>query len=72
MGCSMIIVNQDKLKKLNDEKRIKELQTLLNDSDFRMSKDYFDQMSSQDQDKWAKQRKAWRDEIRSLNANQIN
>jgi len=68
----MIIVNQDKLKKLNDEKRIKELQTLLNDSDFRMSKDYFDQMSSQDQDKWAKQRKAWRDEIRSLNANQIN
>ena len=65
----MITINQDKLKKLNDEKRIKELQTLLNDSDFRMSKDYFDQMSSQDQDKWTKQRKAWRDEIRSLNAN---
>ena len=65
----MIIVNQDKLKKLNDEKRTKELQTLLNDSDFRMSKDYYEQMSSQDQDKWTKQRKAWRDEIRGLNAN---
>jgi hypothetical protein len=72
MGSSMIIVNQDKLKKLNDEKRIKELQTLLSNSDFRMSKDYFEQMSSQDQDKWTKQRKAWRDEIRSLNADQIN
>jgi hypothetical protein len=68
MGSSMITVNQDKLKKLNDEKRIKELQTLLNDSDFRMSKDYYEQMSSQDQDKWTKQRKAWRDEIRGLNA----
>lgn len=68
----MITINQDKLKKLNDEKRIKELQTLLNDSDFRMSKDYFDQMSSQDQNKWTKQRKAWRDEIRGLNADQIN
>lgn len=68
----MITINQDKLKKLNDEKRIKELQTLLNDSDFRMSKDYFEQMSSQDQDKWTKQRKSWRDEIRSLNADQIN
>lgn len=66
MGSSMITINQDKLKKLNDEKRIKELQTLLNDSDFRMSKDYFDQMSSQDQDKWTKLRKKWRDEIRSL------
>ena len=65
----MITINQDKLNKHNNEKRIKELQTLLSDSDFRMSKDYFDQMSSQDQDKWTKQRKAWRDEIRSLNAN---
>jgi hypothetical protein len=62
----MITINQDKLKKLNDEKRTKELQTLLNDSDFRMSKDYYEQMSSQDQDKWTKQRKVWRDEIRSL------
>jgi hypothetical protein len=66
MGSSMITINQDKLKKLNDEKRTKELQTLLNDSDFRMSKDYYEQMSSQDQDKWTKQRKVWRDEIRSL------
>jgi hypothetical protein len=66
MGSSMITINQDKLKKLNDEKRIKELQTLLNDSDFRMSKDYFEQMSSQDQEKWTKLRKKWRDEIRSL------
>jgi hypothetical protein len=72
MGCSMITINQDKLKKLNDEKRVKELQTLLNDSDFRMSKDYFEQMSSQDQEKWTKLRKKWRDEIRSLNADQIN
>ena len=69
MGSSMITINQDKLNKLNNEKRIKELQTLLSDSDFRMSKDYFEQMSSQDQDKWTKQRKSWRDEIRSLNAN---
>jgi coenzyme F420-reducing hydrogenase delta subunit len=68
----MIIINQDKLNKLNNEKRIKELQTLLNDSDFRMSKDYFEQMSAQDQEKWTKQRKSWRDEIRNLNANQIN
>jgi len=37
----MITVNQDKLKKLNDEKKIKELKTLLNDSDFRMTHDYF-------------------------------
>lgn len=65
----MITINQDKLNKLNNEKRIKELQTLLSDSDFRMSKDYFEQMSAQDQDKWTKQRKSWRDEIRSLNAN---
>jgi coenzyme F420-reducing hydrogenase delta subunit len=72
MGSSMIIINQDKLNKLNNEKRIKELQTLLNDSDFRMSKDYFEQMSAQDQEKWTKQRKSWRDEIRNLNANQIN
>lgn len=68
----MITINQDKLNKLNNEKRTKELQTLLNDSDFRMSKDYFEQMSAQDQDKWTKLRKKWRDEIRSLNANQIN
>lgn len=65
----MITINQNKLNKLNNEKRIKELQTLLNDSDFRMSKDYFEQMSAQDQEKWTKQRKSWRDEIRSLNAN---
>ena len=65
----MITINQEKLNKLNNEKRTKILQTLLNDSDFRMSKDYFEQMSAQDQDKWTKLRKKWRDEIRSLNAN---
>lgn len=65
----MITINQEKLNKLNNEKRTKELQNLLNDSDFRMSKDYFEQMSPQDQDKWTKLRKKWRDEIRSLNAN---
>lgn len=62
----MITINQDKLKKLNDEKRIKELQTLLNDSDFRMSQDYFAQMSLEDKDKWTKVRQKWRDEIKSL------
>jgi len=68
----MITVNQDKLKKLNDEKKIKELKTLLNDSDFRMTHDYFNQMTFDDQRKWTEQRQSWRDEIRGINANQIN
>lgn len=62
----MITINQDKLKKLNNEKRISELKSLLAESDFRMSQDYFFQMTIEDKDKWTKQRKSWRDEIRSL------
>jgi len=65
----MISVNQDKLKQHNNTIRINELKKLLSDSDFRMSHDYFSQMSFDDQRKWTEQRQNWREEIRGLNAN---
>jgi hypothetical protein len=69
MGCSMIIVNQEKLKQLNDTIRTNELKKFLSDSDFRMTHDYFSQMSFDDQRKWTEQRQSWREELRGLNAN---
>jgi hypothetical protein len=66
MGCSMISVNQDKLKQLNNTIRANELKKFLFDSDFRMTHDYFSQMSFDDQRKWTDQRQLWRDELRAI------
>jgi hypothetical protein len=68
----MITVNQNKLLQINSDKRIYELKQLLSNSDFRMTHDYFSQMSFDDQRKWTEQRQSWREELRGLNANQIN
>jgi uncharacterized protein len=66
MGSSMITINQQKLKKINDEKRIIELKKLLSDSDYKMTTDYFNSMSPDQQIDWTQKRKDWREEIRSL------
>jgi hypothetical protein len=52
---------------LQNETRIWELKSLLADSDFRMTKDYFESMSITDQNKWTSQRLVWRSELRRLN-----
>jgi hypothetical protein len=63
----MITVDQTKLAKLDAEKRIAELKTLLAESDFKFSVDYDDQ----DTPEWNQlkaDRQAWRDEVRQLEA----
>ena len=62
----MITINQEKLKKINDEKRIIELKKLLFDSDYKMTTDYFNSMDSDKQIEWTQKRKDWREEIRTL------
>jgi hypothetical protein len=62
----MISINQDKLKKIQNEKRVIELKKLLSDSDFRMTSDYFNSMDVNQQYDWTQKRKDWRQEIRSL------
>jgi uncharacterized NAD(P)/FAD-binding protein YdhS len=52
---------------LENENRIWELKSFLADSDFRMTKDYFESMSTTDQNKWISQRLVWRSELRRLN-----
>ena len=42
----MIVVDQTILDKINTENKIAELKKLLSDSDFRMTQDYFNTMSS--------------------------
>ena len=65
----MISINAEKLKKINNEKRIIELKKLLSDSDYKMTTDYFNLMSSDQQIDWTQKRKDWREEIRSLEGN---
>ena len=62
----MIITNQEKLKKINNENRIAELKKLLLDSDYKMTTDYFNFMTKKDQNDWTQKRKDWREEIRNL------
>ena len=63
----MITVDPTKLAKLDAEKRIAELKTLLAESDFKFSVDYDDQ----DTPEWNQlkaDRQAWREEVRTLEA----
>jgi hypothetical protein len=66
MGSSMISINPEKLKKINNEKQIAELKKLLLDSDYKMTTDYFNSMTKKDQDDWTQKRKDWREKIRNL------
>lgn len=63
----MITVDQNKLAKLNTQKRIAELKQKLAESDFKFNVDYDDQ----DTPEWNQlkaDRQAWREEIRQLEA----
>lgn len=62
----MITIDQRKLTDIQNKKRIIELKQLLLESDFRMTNDYFNEMSVQDQEYWANQRNSWRTELRGL------
>lgn len=63
----MITVDQNKLNQINLEKRRSELQSNLSKSDFRMTMDYWNQMTEADQKHWQSLRKNWRQEIRGIN-----
>jgi hypothetical protein len=61
----MITTDPIKLAKLNAERRIAQLKTLLAESDFKFSVDYDDQ----DTPEWNQlkaDRQAWREEVREL------
>lgn len=62
----MIIIDQAKREGIERNWRIAELKTLLSESDYRMTKDYFEQMPLSDQDKWTSDRNSWRTELRSI------
>ena len=62
----MIVIDQTKKQTIENETRIWELKSFLADSDFRMTKDYFESMSQADQNKWTSQRLVWRSELRRL------
>lgn len=62
----MIQIDQEKLNQWQKEKQIKDLKKLLSDSDFRMTTDYFSQMTEEDQDHWTLKRSSWRTELRAL------
>lgn len=51
---------------IQNENRIVELKKLLSDSDFRMTTDYFAQMTEAEQTKWTDDRRTWRNEIKEL------
>jgi hypothetical protein len=51
------VIRQDSAKKIN------ELKKLLSDSDFRMTQDYFNAMSSEQKLYWTNNRQTWREEI---------
>lgn len=51
---------------ITNEARIVELRKLLADSDFRMTNDYFADMSPEDQNLWTTDRASWRTELRGL------
>jgi len=62
----MIQIDQNKKAQIERSNRITELRKLLADSDFRMTLDYFNQMTESDQAQWTANRLAWREEIRQL------
>jgi hypothetical protein len=57
---------EDITEKLTKETRIAELKKLLSESDFRMTNDYFFEMSEIDKTFWSNSRSLWRKELRSL------
>ena len=57
---------EDITEVVNKESRIVELKKLLAESDFRMTYDYFIDMTLANQQLWMNQRKSWRDELRGL------
>jgi hypothetical protein len=57
---------EDITDKLTKEARIAELKKLLSESDFRMTNDYFLEMSDADKFVWTNQRASWRNELRRL------
>lgn len=60
------VVDDEAIELDNKNKRIAELKKLLSDSDFRMTNDYFADMSLEDQIIWTTQRNDWRTELRGL------
>jgi hypothetical protein len=57
---------EDVTVKLANEKRIAEVKKLLAESDFRMTNDYFLDMSDTDKTFWTNARSLWRNELRNL------
>jgi hypothetical protein len=58
---SLIKINQSKVQEIANQKRITELQKLLNDSDYKVMPDY-----DKPNETVKVQRQAWREEIRKL------
>jgi len=57
---------EEELAERSKQIRIQELKSLLTNSDYRMTTDYFKSMTKAEQAEWTEKRKAWREEIRSL------
>jgi len=57
---------EDATAKLANENRITELKKLLAESDFRMTNDYYNEMSEMNKTFWTNERCSWRSELRSL------
>jgi hypothetical protein len=56
----------EELQEKNKQNHIIELKKLLSDSDFRMTTDYYDSMSSSEKSEWLSKRTSWRNELRTL------
>lgn len=68
---SRIRINSQKLQRIEIDTRRAELKKLLSDSDWRMTYDFFNSMSKQEQKEWTNKRKQWREELDTLKKLQI-
>lgn len=57
---------EEEILERNKQMRIVELRKLLSESDFRMTADYYDSMSSSEKSEWLSKRASWRNELRTL------
>ena len=62
----MFKVNQEKLKKIENQKRIAELRKLLSDSDWTQVPDVAERKGQSFVDEWKAKRNAWWNEMRTL------
>lgn len=57
---------EDVTEQLARESRVTELKKLLADSDFRVTHDYYESLSTTEKQHWVSSRASWRNELRSL------